>query len=382
MKQFYTAYKVLLAIALFGAFNYAYAQSPTTVTSSSTCTVVQNFNTTSGSFTSPSIYSDQYDYEFDWSGAGANGMMVSSSAATLAPYETSLISPIYPNTAPDGTVNVGFSYTAPAGTLYRIRVIRPNIATGGVDILAITSQGAPVVGGTTNWTALSSTSGTICLLLSDADLHPGQNLRYEFTFYVTSTGAPVTFDNFSLSSASAAPLPVRFVGIVANRVNNGISLRWDVGDEIDVQRYDVEKSTDAVTFHTIGSVNASKKPVYGLIDNDIKAQDLFYRIKSVDLDGTVRYSGIVRFKNNNSFSSQLLLYPSPTHSQLTIQHNKLSSSASLSILSMDGKVLRVVKPSIGLSNTMVDVSIFSPGMYVIKLNNGLGKIQASTFMKQ
>lgn len=381
MKHFYPVYKTLGLFALL-IFQNALGQSPTTVTNSNTCTVVQDFNTTNGSFTAPSIYSDQYDYEFNWSGAGSSGMMISSSAARLAPYETSLISPIYSNTAPDGTVNVGFRYSAPAGTLYRIRVIRPNLVTGAVDILAVTSQGPPTVGGTDNWTALPSASGTLCLLLSDADLHPGQNLRFEFTFYVTSTAAPVTFDNFSLSSASGAPLPVTFIGLVADRTENGVNLRWDVGDEINVERYSIEKSTDAVRFSPIGTITANKKPVYNFTDGDLKTENSYYRIKSIDFDGTVRYSGIVRFKNNGSFSSKLLLYPSPTRSQLTIQHTKLNNSASLSILTIDGKVLKVVKPNIGLSTTMLDVSNLNAGMYVIKLSDGSGKIQTSAFLKQ
>src|SRR5256885_989421 len=118
MRHLYSILSRTLVISCLLFMGKARAQSPTTVSASSSCSVVQNFNTTNGNFTAPSIYSDQYDYEFDWSGAGASGALVSSSAATLAPYETSLISPIYVNTAITGTTNVGFSYAAPAGTLY------------------------------------------------------------------------------------------------------------------------------------------------------------------------------------------------------------------------------------------------------------------------
>lgn len=380
MKQFYP-FKTICAGLCLLIFYSVRAQSPTTVTNSTTCTVVQSFNTTNGNFTSPSIYSDQYDYEFNWTGAGSSGMMVSSSAATFAPYEASLISPIYPNTAPDGTANIGFSYSVPAGTLYRIRVIRPNLAIGGVDILAMTSEGPPTAGGNANWRELPSGSGTICLQLLDADLHPGQNLRYEFTFYVTSTASSVSFDNFSLNSSAAAPLPVNFIGLVANRVDNGIAIRWDVGDEINVQRYEVERSENGVNFSTIGTVDANKKQVYNFTDYNNKLQQVFYRIKSVDLDGTAKYSGIVRFKNSNSYSDKLLLYPVPVHNQLTIQHSLLTRGK-LTVSTVDGRILKVVTPGPGVSNTMIDVSSLSSGMYMLKLEKDDGKIETGSFVKE
>jgi Secretion system C-terminal sorting domain len=382
MKHFYSNFfRTLLLASLISYINQANAQNPTTVVSSNTCTVVQNFNDgLNTNFTSPSIYSDQYDYEFDWTNSGGNGMMVSSSQATLVPYETSLISQAYLNSAPDGTVSVGFTYSAPPGTLYRIRVIRPGNGAG--DIMAITSQGQPIIGGVPNWAPLPAGSGTLCLQLLDADLHPNQNYRYEFTFYVTANTSRVTFDDFALSSSAPGSLPATFLGIVADRSDNGIKVRWDVGDEINVLRYEVEKSTDARSFSSIGTVDANKKKVYGYTDANIKAEEIFYRIKSVDIDGTVKYSGIVRFKNNTSSTGKLLVYPSPVNNLLTIEHEKLSTNGKLIVSTIDGRILKTIRPNAGISNTMIDVSSFSSGMYILKFDDGKGRIQTSTFVKQ
>jgi len=372
---------LLTALSLM-PFTRARAQNPTTVVNSNACAVVQNFNSNSGNFTAPSIYSDQYDYEFDYTGAGTNGMFISSAQATLTPYETSLISPIYSNSALDGTATIGFSYSAPAGTLYRIRVIRPNVVSGGADILAITSQGAPIIGGTPNWRQLPAGSGTICLQLNDADLHPGQNLRYEFTFYVTSGSARVTFDNFSLNSIAAAPLPVTFMGIVATQQDNGVSVRWDVSDETDVLQYRLERSTDGASFATVSTVPAQHKAVYGTVDLSAKAPVAYYRIKSVDIDGHFKYSTIIKLVNGNSYVNTIRVYPSPARNQVTVQHSQLGDHACISIVTVDGKLLKRVTPAAGASNTPVDISSLSPGMYVLRLDNGNGKTETATFVKQ
>jgi len=383
MKHIYSIVSITLLIAGGTLLSTkAQAQSPTTVTNNNTCAVVQDFNTNNGNFTAPSIYSDQYDYEFNWTGAGPGGMMVSSSQVIGAPYETSLISPIYQNTALDGTAIVGFSYSAPANTLYRIRVIRPNLVSGGADILATTSQGPPVFGTTNNWAVLPAASGNICLQLNDADIHTGQNLRFEFTFYVTSTASRVNFDNFALNSIAAAPLPVTFMGLVANRIDNGVNVKWDVAEEVDVKEYQLEKSTNGTTFSSVKTISALHKKVYGFTDPNAKAPEVFYRVKSVDLDGKTKYSGIIRLVNGNSFSSTIKAYPSPAQNQLTLQHSKLGANARLTISTMDGKVLKVVSPANGASNTMVDVTGLTTGMYLLRLDNGNGKIETTTFVKQ
>ncbi|HWJ91753.1 MAG TPA: T9SS type A sorting domain-containing protein [Flavisolibacter sp.] len=382
MKHLYPFFKTVLTASFLLSISQLRAQSPTTVTQGHACTVVQDFNTTSGGFTAPSIYRDD-SYSFNWTGADPNGQFVSSPAPTVAPYEASIISPVYPNTALDGTVDIGFSFTAPAGTLYRLRVIRPNVALGTADILAITSEGPPTNSdGSPNWTALPGTSGTICLRLLDNDVHPGQNLRYEFVFYVPTLAAPVTFDNFALNANAPAPLPVTFLGIVANREKNTVNLKWDVASEENVREYQVEKSLDGSSFSKTGSVTAQKRPVYSFADLSANGGTLYYRLKSVDIDGRAKYSPIVKLVNNDSYSNVLRAYPSPARTQVTLQHKKLNANTKLSVCTMDGRVVKVMTPANGASNTVVDISTLSPGMYVLRLENANGKIETASFIKQ
>jgi hypothetical protein len=382
MKHIYPLFKTVLTACCLFSLGQIRAQSPTTVTPGSSCTVVQDFNTTAGSFTAPSIYRDN-SYSFNWNGPGANGQFVSSPDPTVAPYEASIISPVYANTAAPGTADVGFSFSAPAGTLYRLRIIRPNSALGTADILALTSEGPPTNSdGTPNWTALPGTSGTVCLHLVDADLIPGQALRYEFVFYVPSIGTPVTFDNFALSTAGASPLPVTFMGIVATREKNTVNLKWDVASEDNVKEYQVERSEDGSNFNSAGSVRAAQKPVYTYADLYASGGTVYYRLKSVDLDGKSKFSPIIKLVQNNSYSSTMRVFPTPARSQITIQHKKLSSNARLAVCTMDGRVLKYITPSASASNTVVDISSLSTGVYMIRLDEGNGKVETTRFVKQ
>jgi hypothetical protein len=382
MNQFYPLSKTLFTALFILSLTRLSAQSPTTVTNGSGCVVVQDFNTVNGNFSGPSIFRPD-NYGFYWSGAGPGGQFSSSPDATVAPYEADIISPVYSNSALEGTADVGFSYTAPAGTLYKLTVIHPNPGLGTNDIVAITSEGEPLNSdGSINWATLPDPSGTICLHLADADLHAGQNLRFEFTFYITSTAAPVTFDNFALNDISAAPLPVTFQGIIATREKNTVGLKWDVGTEENVREYRIEKSSDGNSFSVAGTVAAERKSVYNYNDFSAGEGVLYYRLRSVDLDGKFILSPIVKLVNNDSYSSSVRIYPSPARNQITVQHKKLNGNARVTISTMDGRMLKTVRPATASSNTILDISSLSTGMYILRLDNGNGKIETTTFVKQ
>lgn len=399
MKHFYTRFfSTLLMATVISVINQAHSQASTTVSPNGQCTIlVQNFNTNSGGHASPSIFGGMFDSAFYYNGTlGYWTEMDQGRTDFFLPNRTvSIISPPYANPNAPGIFDVGFWYQTSSAIADRFQVrlvsVSPGpagttitniVATSGVrrfaDFGTFTFKPSP-----TN-PANAGDTGRVCIRLIDPDITNAQNTFYrvEIAYIVTGT-TYAAYDNLSIGPIiNPGPLPVNFIGIVANKVDNGVLVRWDVADEVDVQEYQLEKSTNGVSFTTVGTVAANRKTVYGFTDPNAKASEIFYRVKSVDLDGTVKYSGIIRFRQNSSYSNKIKLYPSPVQSLLTIEHSKLANNASVTLSTMDGRILKVMKPANGASNTMMDVSSLSAGMYLIKLDKGDGKIETSTFIKQ
>ncbi len=132
MKLLYSAKATLLCYVCLSSASFLAAQSPTTVNPSAGCSFVFNFNSSDEGFSSPSIYSDDDDVSFFWN--ATDGALVDNSG--ISNRDGSLISPIYPNSL-NGQTIVGFTYSAPAGTDYRIRII----SGVNADILATTANG-------------------------------------------------------------------------------------------------------------------------------------------------------------------------------------------------------------------------------------------------
>jgi len=109
-------------------------------------------------------------------------------------------------------------------------------------------------------------------------------------------------------------LPVVFRDFKVFVNNKGNELKWTVSDQVNVNRYEVEYSTNVTNFKTIGIVNAV--PGAGQISytylhpirNDVKG---YYRIKTVDMDGELTYSSIEEVKPE-SMIVKLTATPNPT----------------------------------------------------------------------
>lgn len=357
---------LLITVMATSAFA-AIAQSPTIVSTAANCTVFRNFNTSDESFSSPSIYSSAEDVSFYWN-AGAGAEIENSG---LAIRNGSLISPMYLQNLP-GQVTVGFRYSAPAGTLFRIRVIS-GLSQPPLEVLATTANG-PV------YTALPDTSGNICLLLSDGDLTIGREVRFEFTFKASLPGN-ILFDDLALTVAGG-PLPVVFEGFVARKNSNGsIKLLWDVGTEINVLGYYVESSINAVDFTTAGYVSASGKDIYSLDYTEKQLQTLFFRVKSVDLDGKFKYTPVIKVYAKEQANAPIQIYPVPATEQVTIQHSKSPEKATFTLISPDGKILQQKVAVTNTLQTQINISTLGSGLYIVRYDDGMGNIQIGKIIK-
>lgn len=374
------------------------AQTSTTANTNGDCSaVVQNFNTGSGGHASPSIYGGTFDSAFYYNTAlGLWTEMDGGRTDFFLPNRTvTIISQPYTNPSAPGMFDVGFWFQTSSAVAdkFQVRIVAVSPGPAGTTVTnVVASSGARRFADFGTYAAKvdlsnpanSGDTGRICIRLLDQDITNGPNTFYrvEIAYLITGTtyGA---YDNLSIGPVTAqSPLPVNFIGLVANKVNNGITLRWDVGDEINVKEYQVEKSTNGYTFTSVGTVPASHKSVYQFTDPNSNEAQIYYRIKSIDNDGRTKFSGIIRVVNNNSYTQNIRLYPVPAHSDLTVQHSQLGANARLTISSIDGRILKIVTPNIGVSNTIIDVSSFSAGTYILKLDKGDGNFETATFVKQ
>jgi Secretion system C-terminal sorting domain len=343
------------------------AQSPTVVTNAPICTFFLDFNNSNEGFSSPSIYSNADDVGFNWDATAG----VELETSGLSVRSASLISPVYIQPV-SGSVTIGFRYVAPIGAEYRVRIVSAVIGSP-LEVLATTANG-PV------WTPLPALAGNMCLLLTDADLDLGRELRYEFTFRLNQPGN-IIFDDLTQGPPNI-PLPVTFMGFVARKnVDGSVKLLWNVSEEVNVKGYSLEMSTDGTNFNNAGYITASGKSIYSLDYKGSRSQTIFFRVKNVDFDGRSKYTPIIRAYNKEDASMFIKVYPMPVNDQVTIQHKQSFGKSIICLSSLDGRILQQVNVPPYTYQTQLNIRNLTKGMYIVRYYDGNAALQTAKLIK-
>ena len=91
-----------------------------------------------------------------------------------------------------------------------------------------------------------------------------------------------------------------------------VQLKWQVSEEISLSKYEIEKSADGAKFVFVGSVNAANflyAKSYSWLDKTPNAPVNFFRLKMINLDGSVSYSDIIKIDFGTK--KNISVYPNP-----------------------------------------------------------------------
>lgn len=115
-----------------------------------------------------------------------------------------------------------------------------------------------------------------------------------YTFTVDANAASRAADRFRIVFRQSGVVPVAFISIKAAQAGNAIAVEWKVANEVNTVRYEVEKSTDGRNFSKKGTVIARGADTYNWLDENAVNGFNYYRIKSVDNSGQVKYTQVVK----------------------------------------------------------------------------------------
>lgn len=199
---------------------------------------------------------------------------------------------------------------------------------------------------------------------------------------ITATGGSQFFNlqpgEFHVFTNIQVPLPVTLSQFGASAQKGFNLLEWTSENEENLDHYEMLSSTNGTDFTSIGKVAATGAGMYSWQDkNQYNSDIIYYRLKSVDIDGTAYYSNIVTVRRA-TISVGLTAFPNPFRGELKLRVS-LENPAELKLIltSPDGKIL--VKESLQLpaGNHQVDIpetGRLSAGVYLLQLEKaGMSK---------
>jgi hypothetical protein len=171
-------------------------------------------------------------------------------------------------------------------------------------------------------------------------------------------------------------LPVELVGFEAAARNGNAVLTWRTASEKNNDHFEVERSQDGSRFSAVGVVaglgTASQGQAYSFTDLGSArfGNQLYYRLRQVDTDGTISYSPVrtVSFAEVTS-KPQLRLYPNPASTKASLSLALLPAGTyTVSVVSLTGQTLSTAQYAAGQAHEL-DLAQLPAGMYVVRVQN-------------
>lgn len=157
-----------------------------------------------------------------------------------------------------------------------------------------------------------------------------------------SSGTLSSFGPFTFGSTSFA-LPVNLLQFSAYNSNGFAVVNWTTANEINVSRYEVERSDDGISFYTVGTVaarNLTAEQQYAYADGKSLSDQTYYRLRSVDINGKTQLSKIVVVSGNNS-AERLMTVANPARTSIHLTTKNITGNFEYRINTLAGQLVQM-----------------------------------------
>jgi hypothetical protein len=163
------------------------------------------------------------------------------------------------------------------------------------------------------------------------------------------------------------PLPVRLLSFEGRKTARGNQLDWAVTEQLNIQRYTVERSSNGINFSAIGSVTANAFADYRYDFTDISplAGINYYRLAIVE-NGQTTYSNTIRLDSRGQ--QRVTLAPTPANDKVILQSSDLQLlGTNARLINLSGQPVKTVR--ITQMPYTLDIRDIPAGYYLLVLED-------------
>lgn len=148
-----------------------------------------------------------------------------------------------------------------------------------------------------------------------------------------------SFGNGLKLGSLGGPLPTRLISFSGNRNNNSTYLQWITTNQSNGDRFEIERSINALQYEKIGAMpaNGNSHGQYDFTDR-FRSPLLYYRLKIITAAGSISYSNIISFRDGEVFKSDARLMQNPVPGNyIPLQIRSAADKLHLLLTDMSGK---------------------------------------------
>jgi hypothetical protein len=177
------------------------------------------------------------------------------------------------------------------------------------------------------------------------------------------------------------PLPVQLQSFSGRAAEQGNELYWTTATEINNDHFVIERSRDGIDFSALGKIkgngNSQAEHRYSFTDKSPYAENNYYRLEQVNVDGAFTYSNIIRLTSIMKINYLRKVYPNPVTTaeyNLVIEYSLYhSGTVRLSLFNTTGQVIieknNKEQPA-GNYKEIINLTGIAQGVYYLKWEAG------------
>ena len=195
---------------------------------------------------------------------------------------------------------------------------------------------------------------------------------FEFTYKtIDAAGQESNTATYKVTWPNA--LPVKLSGFTVSREGNIAQVKWSTTEEVNSDRFEIERSADTKAWTIIGSQQSSVESnatINYIFSDEAPLSGInYYRLKMIDQDRSYTYSRIQSISFDGT-ALKLIFHPNPVSDILYIKDNDGNAVRSdrvieVAIVNSQGAV--VYKSTSPVSTGGINVNGLAAGMYVVKI---------------
>jgi uncharacterized repeat protein (TIGR01451 family) len=198
---------------------------------------------------------------------------------------------------------------------------------------------------------------------------PGDTIRNTAGIYF-DYNLPIATNTEKTAVLLLTPLPVTLTSFQAAEDGYLVNVMWATSIEEHVKQFEVLRSNNGTDFITIGTVKPGKNSYLFIDKQPVKGYN-YYRLKSVDADGSFSLSTIILVNLKNGVDIISSLYPNPATGNATLKlQGTVEGNVFVQILDQQGRLITAkqfgVKHS-GEFKTPLDLGRLAKGSYVLRI---------------
>lgn len=282
----------------------------------------------------------------------------------------------------------GFSSRGPV-TVDGSNRLKPNVSAPGVNIRSCVRGGGYQSGWNGTSMAGPHVAAVVALMLDANPSLEGQvaiieTLLESSAIGMTSTqncgsipGTNIPNNTFGYGvldallavNAALALVPIELVDFRGKIAGTGVQLDWEIEPNGSLNHFEVEHAGKNLQWEVIGKLAFDPQVQdYSVLDGSPILGDNFYRLKMVDIDGSVKYSKVIVV--SLAPNGTLATYPNPVGDELSLAADwQTDSSLAIRIMDASGRVLARFVRTVGNTSevVMLDIADLPSGLYTVEV---------------